>query len=307
MKNLRIAAIVVLCIFLVICAVVFAVSRQNSVYEAPPANNPFVTPPKDWGVTAPSPDVEKPHLSKSKIGWGLGPSRNDKNQPIDAISAQNKYGALGGQFIFPDDAGVTYLTFDLGYENGYTEKILDALDARGVKGTFFITMDYALEAPHIVQRIVSSGHTLANHTVKHPSMPALSDERITIEIMDLHKYIKDNYDYDMTLFRYPMGEFSEYSLKYIDDLGYKSIFWSFAYVDWLTGSQPGHEGALAKLTNSLHDGGIYLLHTVSSTNAAIMDDFLDNAIAKGYRFGLVDERLGLVKEQITNKELAKGK
>lgn len=291
-NGIKIAIIVVLALMLVVVAIAFATTTGRKPDETPTAQPPVVR--KEQDASSDVPDVELPVLSRSKVGWGPGYDVNDKNQPTGAIAAQNQYGDLGGQFIFPEDTGVMYLTFDLGYENGYTEQILDALDARNVKGTFFITMDYVNEAPEIVQRIIESGHTLANHTVKHPSMPGVSDARMSTEVLDLHNYIKDHYGYEMTLFRYPMGEFSEYSLKYIDDLGYKSIFWSFAYVDWKTDAQPGHAEALERVTGAMHDGAIYLLHAVSSTNAAIMGDFLDTAAAEGYRFGLVDERMGLV-------------
>lgn len=302
MNKIRIAAIMVLSALLVVCAIVFAVSYGRDTTDKNINDIPSTPPPPELDVNvSSSPDgVELPVLSKLsrvKQGWGPGTEVNDKNQPTGAIMAQNQYSELGGQFIFPDDDSVMYLTFDLGYENGYTEAILDALDARGVKGTFFITMDYVKEAPHIVKRIIDGGHTLANHTVKHPSIPDVSDARMTSEIMDLHNYIQDTYGYTMTLFRYPMGEFSEYTLKFIDNLGYKSIFWSFAYVDWKTNSQPGHAEALKKVTNSMHNGAVYLLHAVSATNAAIMGDFVDTAMSQGYCFGLVDQRLGLVAKE----------
>ncbi len=290
-NGFRIALIVLLSVALVVCAIWFATSANRTPAPIP---EPLPEDTLDRDVVSPAPDV--PALSNSKIGWGVGANKNDKNQPLDAINAQNKYSELGGQFIFPEDDGVMYLTFDLGYENGYTEAILDAMDARGIKGTFFVTMDYVRDAPQIVQRIIDSGHTLANHTTNHPSMPGLSDERVTNELMELHHYVKETFHYEMTLFRYPMGEFSEHSLQYIQNLGYQSIFWSFAYVDWKTDAQPGHAEALQKVTAAMHSGAIYLLHAVSSTNAAIMGDFLDNATAAGYSFGLVDVRLGTVQE-----------
>ncbi len=232
-------------------------------------------------------------LSKTKVGWGIGPAKNDKGQPEDALGSQQKYEALGGYFVFPEDDNILYLTFDLGYENGYTADILDTLKQKGVKATFFITRDYVNEAPDIVRRIIDEGHTLGNHTVTHPSMPTVSDERVRAEVCDLHQYILENYGYTMTLFRYPMGEFSEYTLDMINNMGYKSIFWSFAYKDWVTDAQPDPASSLKKITDALHPGAIYLLHAVSSTNAAILDDFIDNAKAEGYTFKLIDERLGM--------------
>ena len=297
MDKLKVAAVIILCVLLVVCAIVFATSAgRSSAGDINSLPNPEI-PKKEVLLPAQDIEVDASSLSRAKIGWGPGTEVNDKNQPTGAISAQEKYSELGGHFIFPEDEKTLYLTFDLGYENGYTEAILDALDTRGIKGTFFVTMDYVKEAPHIVQRIIDGGHTLGNHTVKHPSVPDISDERITSELMDLHYYIQENFGYTMTVFRYPMGEFSEHSLRYIDNLGYKSIFWSFAYVDWKTDAQPGHKTAMEKITGAMHDGAIYLLHAVSSTNAAIMGSFLDIALDEGYSFGLIDIKLGLVEPE----------
>ena len=295
MDKIKVAAIVILSVLLVVCAILFAISAGRDIAGDINALPSPEIPKKEQAASLSADDIEVDtgSLSRVKIGWGPGTEVNDKNQPVGAISAQEKYSGLGGHFIFPADEKILYLTFDLGYENGYTETILDALDARGIKGTFFITMDYVKEAPHIVRRIIEGSHTLGNHTVKHPSVPDISDERIISELMDLHSYIEGNFGYSMTVFRYPMGEFSEYSLKFIDNLGYKSIFWSFAYVDWKTDAQPSREAGMEKITSALHGGAIYLLHAVSSTNAAIMGDFLDTAIAEHYSFGLIDQKLGL--------------
>lgn len=251
--------------------------------------------PSDDGleVAAAKPDEE---LSGEKVGWGPGTQVNGKNQTVGSLDAQSKYGALGGYFIFPDDDKVIYLTFDLGYENGYTPSIIDTLDERGVKATFFLTGDYLNEAPDVVRRLADGGHTLGNHTIKHPSLPEISVDRVQEEVMGLHERVKSEFGYEMKLFRYPRGEFSERSLRQLTKLGYNSIFWSFAYKDWLTDAQPEPAAALERLCGALHPGAIYLLHAVSSTNDAIMGDFIDYAQAQGYRFALIDERLGLVEK-----------
>ena len=235
-----------------------------------------------------------PALSNSKMGWGPGTEVNEKNQTVGSLDYQSKYEDLGAYFIMPEDDGAIYLTFDLGYENGYTESILDTLAQYNVKATFFITQDYVNDAPYIVERIIREGHTLGNHTVKHPSMPDVTDMRARSEIMDLHNFILEKYGYEMKLFRYPMGEFSEHSLSLVNDLGYKSVFWSFAYKDWVTDAQPEPAAALDRVTGALHDGAIYLLHAVSSTNDEIMGQFVQAALDQGYEFALLDQRLGLV-------------
>ena len=221
--------------------------------------------------------------SETKIGWGLGSSRNERGQPTDAVAANKKYAALGGVFLYGDAKQIT-LTFDLGYENGYTEKILDTLKAKGVKAIFFITSDYLESAPQIVRRIIDEGHVLGNHSVNHKSMPTLSNEAAAAEITGLHEAVKQQFGYEMQLFRFPMGEFSESKLALAQSLGYESWFWSFAYRDWLTDDQPDPAAALKKIVGAAHPGAVYLLHAVSSTNASIMGNIIDELTAKGYKF-----------------------
>lgn len=226
-------------------------------------------------------------LSGSTVGWGQGVEVNELNQPTGALYGMQKYGELGGWFIRPGDGNTVYLTYDLGYENGYTAPVLDALKEKGVKGVFFVTMDYVKTAPELVRRIIDEGHVLGNHSVHHPSMPSCSPQEAEQEILGLHDYVKENFGYEMTLFRFPRGEFSEKTLVQARDLGYASVFWSYAYVDWKTDAQPPVAASLEKLTKAAHPGAIYLLHTVSSTNAALMGDLIDNLRAAGYTIGLL--------------------
>lgn len=214
-------------------------------------------------------------------GWGPGGAVNDRNQPAGSVMYNNKFGSYDALFMAEGDKNI-YLTFDEGYENGYTEKILNTLRDKGVKAVFFVTYDYITRNPELVRRMIDEGHVLGNHSMKHLSMPSLSADAAAEEIAGLHQYVKDNFGYEMNLFRPPMGEFSERTLAVTKDLGYKSVFWSFAYRDWVTDDQPDPESALEKATKSLHPGAIYLLHAVSSTNTQILGDFIDNARAAGY-------------------------
>lgn len=224
-------------------------------------------------------------LSNETVGWGQGVEVNGENQPTGALQGQEKYGPLGAYYIFPDAGKTVYLTFDLGYENGNTAAILDALKEKGVRGTFFVTMDYVKSAPELVRRILNEGHILGNHSVTHPSMPSCSDEKAENEVMELHEYVRQNFGCTMSLFRFPRGEFSERTLALVHGLGYTSVFWSYAYVDWKTDAQPDAAASLAKLLKAAHPGAIYLLHTVSSTNAALMGDLIDGLRAAGYTVG----------------------
>ena len=194
---------------------------------------------------------------------------------------QNKYGQYGAVYIAPKSEKV-YLTFDLGWENGHTASIIDTLNEKGVKGVFFVTMDYCRTSPDIVQRIIDEGHVLGNHSVHHYSMPTLTIDQMEEEIMGLHNYIKDNYGYEMKLFRPPMGEFSEQSLALTQSLGYQSMLWSFAYYDYNVNDQPDTASAYSRVTGALHGGAVYLLHAVSATNDAILGDTIDYIRSQGY-------------------------
>lgn len=221
-------------------------------------------------------------------GWGMGKDLDEKNCPISCVNFQAKYQKFGAYFYNPpkqEGAQKTItLTFDNGYENGFTEKILDTLDKKQVKAVFFLTGDYAKKNAPIIEKMVSKNHVLGNHSQTHPSMPGISVEKMKSEIQTLHKTIMENFGVEMNLFRPPKGEYSEQSLAVTQEMGYKSIFWSFAYADWDPKNQPDENEALDTLKSHLHDGAIYLLHTVSQTNANILADFIDHAKSQGYEF-----------------------
>ena len=132
--------------------------------------------------------------------------------------------------------------------------------------------------------MIDEGHIVGNHSTTHPSFPDISSDEIKKEVMTLHDYVKENFNYEMTLFRFPKGEFSAKSLKELSDLGYESLFWSFGYMDWDVNSQPDKAEAYAKVTDSTHSG-IYLLHAVSSTNAEIIGPVIDYWREKGFEVG----------------------
>ena len=222
-------------------------------------------------------------LSHDKVGYGQGVLVDEKNRTTGALDFNAQYGKLNAKAINNDDK--IYLTFDQGYENGYTEKILDVLKEKKVKATFFLLQDYAEKNPELVKRMIDEGHIVGNHSVHHYSMPTLGQAECESEIKDFHKYMEDNYDYTMTVFRPPMGEFSEFSLGVTANCGYKTELWSFAYADWDVNNQPDEGQALEKLVNAAHPGAIYLLHSVSKTNTDILGDFIDRMRAGGFEFG----------------------
>ncbi len=229
--------------------------------------------------------VDLSTLDGTKQGWGQGVQLDDQNRPISALQFQEKYGKYDAYFI-GDDQKVIYLTFDEGYENGYTATILDTLREKNVPAVFFVTMDYVEKEPDLVQRMIDEGHAVGNHSDKHVSYPTVSTERCEQETMNLHNYINEKFNYQMTLFRPPMGEFSERVLAQTQQLGYKTMLWSYAYKDWDPDNQMEPAKALEKLNGALHNGAIYLLHAVGKTNSDILGYFIDYARSQGYEFEL---------------------
>lgn len=222
-------------------------------------------------------------LNGEALGWGPGGPVDSENRSQGAVAYQEKYGKYDAYFIAPSSEKI-YLTFDEGYENGYTADILDTLKEKGVHAVFFVTLPYVKEQPELVQRMIDEGHIVGNHSVNHLSMPTISMEDCRAEVMGLHEYVKENFGYEMSLFRFPMGEFSEADLSLLQQLGYRSVFWSFAYRDWLVDEQPDPQQAIETIESKCHPGAIYLLHAVSQTNAQILGQVIDDLRAQGYTF-----------------------
>lgn len=222
-------------------------------------------------------------LDNTKQGWGQGVNLDEFNRPTGCLQFQEKYGKYDAYYIGKKTKTI-YLTFDEGYENGYTAKILDTLKEKKVPAVFFVTYDYCNRNADLVKRMISEGHVVGNHSWSHPSMPTVSLESAKDEIVKLHNYVKTNFGYEMTLFRPPMGEFSERTLAMTQQLGYKSVFWSYAYKDWDPDAQIGAEAAYQKVTKAEHEGAIYLLHAVSKDNTEILGRVIDDMKSKGYSF-----------------------
>ena len=219
------------------------------------------------------------------MGWGQGYHCNDKNQPLSFLEYNQKYGEHAAVFLGEGENVV--LTFDEGYENGYTASILDTLKEKKVQAIFFVTYDYVKRNPELVERMIAEGHTVGNHTWSHPSLPDKSNADAAAEITKLHAYVEEHFGYTMALFRPPMGEFSERTLEITKRQGYTSVFWSFAYRDYDVNDQPEPEKAFERVTSAVHPGAIYLLHAVSKTNDAILGRVIDAIREKGYAFTLL--------------------
>lgn len=226
---------------------------------------------------------EEEKLDNKRRGWGQGYSVNkETNRPLTCDQYQTSFGKYGGLFIDEKAKKEIHLTFDEGYENGYTPKILDVLKEKNVKATFFVTYDYVKAEPDLVKRMIAEGHAVGNHSMKHKSMPSLSTKENVSEIMDLHNYVLKNFNYTMTSFRPPKGEWSIRTVAIAKKLGYSSVFWSFAYLDYDVKKQPDPTTAFKRITSAAHPGGIYLLHAVSKTNTEILGKVIDDLQSQGY-------------------------
>ena len=228
--------------------------------------------------------TDKASFSSQPVTWGPGVNFNEDNQPAACVSLQEKYGDKGAVFLSGDNR--IYLTFDLGYESGYTNDILDVLGEKNVKATFFVTGSYAKNQEEIVKRIIAEGHTVGNHSNTHPDMTAISEEDAVSEITEVHNIVKEKYGYETYLFRFPAGTFSEKTLAVAAENGHHSVFWSFAYNDWDNANQPDAAEALQKTTDRLHPGAVYLLHPMK-TNSIILADLIAAAQKAGYEIGVM--------------------
>lgn len=185
---------------------------------------------------------------------------------------------------------ILYLTFDSGYENGNTEKILNTLKEKNVHATFFILKHMVEKESELVSRMIEEGHTVANHTKNHKDLTGLTNEEIARNLATLEAMTKDNFGYAMPkFFRYPEGKYDERTVLCLEELGYKTFFWSLAYADWDNNRQPSSAFAKETLLNYTHPGAIVLLHPTSATNAEILGDMICKWQEMGYTFGTLED------------------
>ena len=261
-------------IFTLLTAVLLAAAAALSLWrtgeEAVPAASPAAVPASagNWGLSFPT--------------EGEAPVGNASQADLANYDAYH-LGDTGQKVI--------YLTFDCGYENGYTEKILDALKKHHAPAAFFVVGHMIESAPDIVRRMAAEGHVVGNHTFHHPDMSAISQQdAFQKELDSLAELYRQTTGKPLSRFyRPPQGKYSEENLKQAQALGYKTVFWSLAYVDWNTDSQPTAEQAYAKLLPRIHDGAVVLLHSTSRTNAEILDELLTKWEEMGYAFRSLED------------------
>lgn len=224
----------------------------------------------------------------TKICFGLKRGENHERPDLGKKNMElfNKYGVLA---IGNENSKNIYITFDLGYEAGYTESILDTLKSNNVKATFFITAHYLNTNTDLVKQMIEEGHIVGNHTVNHKVLPDISEKELEKEIMDLHTILYEKTGYEMKYIRPPKGEYSEFVLKKCNELGYKTVMWSFAYDDWDENKQNRTEYGKEKILSNLHNGEIMLLHGTSKDNMEILDECIKEIKNEGYLIKSLDE------------------
>ena len=223
------------------------------------------------------------NLKVKSVMTGFSSSKAASNIPTDAISYQTQYAKLGGIFLAYSNS--VYFTFDCGYEGGLTNKILDTKKKKNVRVVFFVTGTYARDNQDLIRRMIAEGHIIGNHTWSHPDCPQKNLLEVQDDIFKCNQYMKDTFNYDMKLFRYPYGYFSEMLLKFIGLQGFVQLFWSYGYRDWVVNEQPDEASSKRKIINAACPGMIYLLHAESTTNANILGDCIDGIRAKGFLVG----------------------
>lgn len=234
--------------------------------------------------------------------WGLSFQEEGKAPIANASASYLK--EFDAYYIEETQEKVIYLTFDCGFENGNTPAILDALKKHQAPATFFVVGNFLETSPDLVKRMVEEGHTVGNHTYHHPNMSKMTSvEAFSQELKELEDLYQETVGSPMpAYYRPPQGIYSESNLKMAQELGYQTIFWSLAYVDWNQDSQPTKEEAFDKLLNRIHPGAVVLLHNTSSTNGQIMDELLTKWEEMGYRFCPLSDLTGVEDQENAPEE-----
>lgn len=221
--------------------------------------------------------------------WGLS-FRQENSAPVGPASTQ-ELARFNAAYLGDTSEKVIYLTFDAGYENGCTAQILDTLKDHNVPAAFFLVGNYMERNADLVRRMVEEGHIVGNHTMHHRDMSQLEEkEAFSKELTDLEVLFTEITGQDLPkYYRPPQGTYSQDNLIMARDLGYRTVFWSLAYVDWNNDAQPTAEEAFSKLLPRIHNGAVVLLHSTSQTNARIMDELLTKWKDMGYTFGTLDD------------------
>ena len=221
--------------------------------------------------------------------WGLSFSGEGQTPSGPASTAQLRQ--LDSVYVGNSDEKVLYLTFDAGYENGYTTQILDVLKKHQVPAAFFLVGDYLERNPDLVRRMTAEGHIVGNHTASHPDMSKIENkDAFAKELQEVESLFREITGKELPkYYRPPQGVYSQQNLEHAKELGYKTVFWSLAYADWDNNKQPTRDYAFGKLLPRTHNGAVILLHATSKTNGEILDELLTAWKQQGYQFQSIDK------------------
>ena len=235
-----------------------------------------------------APTISSAIQTDGEENWGLSFQEEGKLPVANAsIQEMEKYNAC---YAEDTQEKVLYLTFDCGFENGNTPAILDALKKHKARAAFFVVGNYLETSPDLVKRMIEEGHIVGNHSYHHPDMSQMGKEEFSKELEEMEALYEQVTQTPMAkYYRPPQGKYSKSSLQLAKDLGYRTVFWSLAYVDWNVDAQPSKEEAFAKLTGRVHPGAVVLLHNTSKTNGEILDELLTKWEGMGYRFGTLED------------------
>lgn len=222
-------------------------------------------------------------LSEKSESHSYGVSTYGKPHEI-SVNFQKLYDKYNALCLDTSGKKVIYLTFDCGYENGCTEKILNVLKEKNVPAAFFVTLPYLKSAPEVAARMILEGHVVGNHSDTHPNFSTITRTQMAKEIENVDNYLRTHFGYSSCYFRFPQGAYSESALDLVNNAGYTSVFWSSAYADWDTNNLKGKDYAFETVTSRLHPGCVLLLHAVSQDNADALGDIIDYAREQGYEF-----------------------
>jgi len=268
-----------------------ASSQQEAVNSPPAATEPTPaeTPAKPNAVPSePSPSqpaapITAPAGEKSYSWWF---TRNSIHQvPTTNKEVNSLLSAYDAFYVLPNDQKKIYLTFDCGYELGYSPRILDVLDRQQVRAAFFITGHYINTQPELVKRMHNSGHLVASHTFNHPDLPTVTQARFNQELTLLEEKYKSVTGSELNRYlRPPNGNYSPSTLRWAQEAQYKTVFWSMALADWDPNKQPGAEFVHQHVLNNIHPGAVILLHVVSQSDTEALEQVIIDLKTQGYRF-----------------------
>ena len=281
----------VLTIFIIFTLIFTSACSKKDKLEETNANAGATVEDKRNNITAPMTfsviDPENSRgLSTEKKEHSYGVAKNGEPHDISK-TAQKYFESTGYKAVCYDTKStekVLYLTFDCGWENGCTQKVLDTLKEKKVPAAFFCTLDHIKSSPDLISQMIKDGHIVGNHSAKHPDFSEISRQRMADEILECENYLRENFGYSSKFFRFPKGSYTENALNLVDSMGMTSVFWSCAYADWDVNDTKGGQYAFDTVTARLHPGAIILLHSVSPDNAEALGNIIDYARNNGYVF-----------------------